>query len=514
MVDGPIGDGTRLMPDGPPRPAGEAGEDGAERERPDDQHRQRKRTDRDGHDGRVGRDGPDEQDGRDGQDGRDAALRRLAHALLIAAVSPALPGIAHLRAGRVRLGTALLFAQALLVTGAAAAAGEGRSLFLELSVRPGWLLAVAAGAVVLAVLWAALIVHSYAVLVPDGLSPLWRLAGGTTVSVLCLLVVVPPLTVAHYGYLQRDLVESLFAEGPGPSRTAGVHADAADPWAGTPRLDVLLIGGDADTGRPGVRTDSMTLASIDTATGDTLLLSLPRNLQHVPVWSGTKRVPFPPEELLNEVYESGVRDPGVLAGGGHVRNPGAELLKRTVAHILGRPVPYYAMVDMRSFRQIVDAVGGVRICVSDAVPVPRQQVPSGVLKPGCRRLSGREALWYGRSRTDSSDYARMSRQKCLMWALARQAGPLTVLRSFQRLTEVFKHSVSTDLPQRLLPPLIGLAAKIRNAEITSLQFVPPVISTWRPDYPEIRRLAARAVRDSAAGAGGAGGLHILSDNCA
>ncbi|TDB89783.1 LytR family transcriptional regulator [Actinomadura sp. KC216] len=490
MVDGPIGDGTRLLPD---QDAG---------------HEQDTQV---AEDAQNVRHGPDEQHGRHE---RDAALRGLVQALLIAAVSPALPGVAHLRAGRVRLGVALVFAQALLITGAAAAAGEGRSLFLELSVRPGWLLAVAVGAVVLAGLWTALIVHSYAVLVPDGLSPLWRLAGGTSVSVLCLLVVVPPLTVAHYGYLQRDLVDSLFAEGAGPAARAGAPAAGAPgPWAGTPRFNVLFIGGDADVGRPGVRTDSMTLASIDTRTGDTLLMSLPRNLQHVPLWSGEKRIPFAPERLLNEVYENGIRNPGLLAGGGHVRNPGAELLKRTVTHILGLPVPYYAMVDMRSFRQIVDAVGGVRVCVSGAVPVPRQQVPSGVLKPGCRKLSGREALWYGRSRTGSSDYARMSRQKCLMWALARQAGPLTVLRSFQRLTEVFKYSVNTDLPQSLLPALVGLAAKIRTAEITSLQFVPPVISTGRPDYPQIRRMAARAVRDAGSGAQSAEGLHILSNDC-
>ncbi|WUI03641.1 LCP family protein [Spirillospora sp. NBC_00431] len=480
MVDGPIGDGTRLLPDDPPRPEGDGGGE---------------------HRGREG--------GRDGA--RDAATRRLAHALLIAAVSPAVPGIAHLRAGRVRLGAALLSVQALLLTGAAAAMGEGRSLFLELSVRPGGLLAVAAGAVVLAVLWAVLIVHSYAVLVPDGLSPLWRLAGGTTVSVLCLLVVVPPLTVAHYGYLQRDLVEGLFAEGPGPRARA---AGAADPWPGIRRLDVLLIGGDGGVGRPGVRTDSMTLASIDTRTGNTLLLSLPRDLRHVPVWSGEKPVAFPPEDLLNEVYASGVRHPGVLAGGGHVRDPGAELLKRTVSHILGRPVPYYAMVDMRSFREIVDAVGGVRVCVPDAVPAPKRQVPAGVLKPGCRRLGGREALWYGRSRTGSDGYARMGRQKCLMWALARQAGPLTVLRGFQRLTEILKYSVSTDLPRRMLPPLVALAAKIGNAEITSLRFVPPVISPRRPDYPEIRRLAARAVQGPAAAAGAADGPRVLSDRCA
>ncbi|MGI5202058.1 hypothetical protein ACQEU6_10815 [Spirillospora sp. CA-108201] len=128
---------------------------------------------------------------------REAALRGLAEALLIAAVSPALPGIAHLRAGRVRLGAALLTVQALALTAAALAAGHGRPLLLHAAARPAWPAVLTAGCVVVAALWAGLIVHSYAVLLPDGLSPLWRLAGGTTVSVFCLLVIVPPLTAAH-----------------------------------------------------------------------------------------------------------------------------------------------------------------------------------------------------------------------------------------------------------------------------------------------------------------------------
>lgn len=147
-----------------------------------------------------------------------------------------------------------------------------------------------------------------------------------------------------------------------------------------------------------------------------------------------------------------------------------------------------------------------------------------MLAPGCRTLTGREALWFGRSRTGSSDYVRMGRQKCLLWALARQAGPLTVLRSFQRLTEVFKESVGTDVPQRLLPALVGLAAKIRDADVRSLQFVPPVVSPASPDYAAIRRTAARAVRDAAGPAaspdGSSGGaaadarpLPVLTDRC-
>ncbi|URM92873.1 hypothetical protein LUW76_00105 [Actinomadura madurae] len=128
-----------------------------------------------------------------GRDARaaDAALRGLAEALLIAGVSPALPGIALLRSGRVRCGSALLAGQALALAAAALAAGHVPPA------GPVWPAAATAGCVLLAALWAALIVHAYAVLVPDGLPPLLRLAGGTTVAVLCLLVIVPPLGAAR-----------------------------------------------------------------------------------------------------------------------------------------------------------------------------------------------------------------------------------------------------------------------------------------------------------------------------
>ncbi|MFC4048209.1 LCP family protein [Actinomadura syzygii] len=398
-----------------------------------------------------------------GAAGPDATPRDLARALLIAAVSPALPGVAQLRAGRVRLGSALVCGQALLLTSAALAAGRGRPLFAELAARPGWLLGLAAGSLAVAALWAALIMHSYAVLAPAGLSPLWRLAGGTTVSVLCLLVIVPPVTLAQYGYLQRDLVKSLFTEG----ATAGARADAT-------RLDVLLIA-DADADRHEVSPGGMTLASVDTRTGDTVLLGLPHDLRHVPVWSGAGRVPFPPDGPLDAVYRYGAGHPEALAGGGRVRDSGAELLKRTVGHILGRPVPYYAMVDMNGFRQLVDALG-----------------PSGAA---------------------GGPHARLARQRCLLRALARQAGPRAVLGAFQRLARILTDSVRTDLPRRLLPPLVALAAKIKDAQISGLRIAAPLVSPRRPDYRKIRRIAAEAARKPAPDSRDTPGMHILSNAC-
>jgi LCP family protein required for cell wall assembly len=467
----------------------------------------------------------------------DSSLRR---ALLVSAAAALVPGIAHLFAGRTRTGVAMIAGWGLLVSGGTFAAVRHRDALLELAVRPGSLAACVAVAVIAAIVWAALIGWSYLLVRPALLT--WRLevVGVLAVAGMCLVAAAPPLMIARYAYLQRDMVTSVFTTDTVPiagSRRGRAHESGAGGAQALPRrLNILLLGGDADVGRPGLRTDSMTLASIDTATGTTTLLSVPRNLQHVPVWGGRHRVRFPQGELLNEVYEFGLAHPRVLdaphggrragragrdepsrhaaaAGRTSVRNTGAELLKRTVGHILGMPVAYYGMVDMRSFRQLVDAVGGVRVCVRYTVPVPRQQVPAGVLRPGCQMLTGREALWYGRSRTGSDDFSRMARQKCLMWALARQASPLTVLRRFRQLAHIFKYSVNTDIPRGLLPSLVALSGKVRRARITSIQFVPPLISTGHPDYAKIRWLARAAVGESARTTPRAPHMRLLNETC-
>ena len=76
-------------------------------------------------------------------------------------------------------------------------------------------------------------------------------------------------------------------------------AAAVDPWAKKPRLNLLLLGGDAGKGRTGTRTDTVIVASIDTKTGDTTLVSLPRN---------TGRMPFPADSPLHKYYPNGFTD--------------------------------------------------------------------------------------------------------------------------------------------------------------------------------------------------------------
>ncbi|GAA4151977.1 LCP family protein [Actinomadura keratinilytica] len=421
--------------------------------------------------------------------------RGLLSALGLTLASTLVWGVAHLRVGRRWAGGLLL---GLFVALAAAGAVAGlffRADLLQLAVRPDWLTGLAAGILALGLLWITVVIRSYQIVRPEALSLGARSLGVAGVIVLCFAVALPTAWAGYSTYLYRDALTSIFRTGDSHGRPINVK----DPWNGQRRVNVLLLGGDAAANREGVRTDSMTVASIDTKTGDTVLLSLPRNLERVPMPPGPARDRFPygftgdgpaTPGLLNEVYQYAEDHPDIVPGA-RKNERGPELLKATISGILGLPVDYYVLVDMFGFADIIDAIGGVKIKITQPI---HYGLEGGVLQPGDRTLSGKEALWYGRSRTYSDDYTRMGRQKCLLRAIARQADPQTVLTSFDRLAAATKRAISTDIPQELLPAFITLSKKFNDGgQVTSLQFVPPLIYTGNPDYALIRRLAAQAV---------------------
>ncbi len=111
---------------------------------------------------------------------------------------------------------------------------------------------------------------------------------------------------ARYSYVTASSVGAVFksedemksATKPtlGNTQTTPGQPKPQDPWAGKPRLNILLLGGDAGPGRVGTRTDTVILASINTKTGDTALISLPRN---------AARMPFPSRSPLHKYYPYG-----------------------------------------------------------------------------------------------------------------------------------------------------------------------------------------------------------------
>jgi LCP family protein required for cell wall assembly len=426
------------------------------------------------------------------------------HALGLTAASVVVWGIAHLAVGRRLAGFLLMTLLATLIGGAIIVVLDFREQLKQIAVERDWLAGITIGIVVLALIWAAIVVRSYLVVRPDGLAGAPRVLAAGMVVVLVLSVCTPLAWAARDTYTLRDTIGTIFH---GDDARPPVVKNVADPWKDKPRVNILLLGGDGAGDRIGVRTDSMTVASVDTKTGDTVLLSLPRNLQAFPViprlrsrWpNGFSGVAAGDEGLLNELFQDAESDKSLMPGYGKGRR-GPQLVSEQISYLIGQPIDYYILVNLFGFADIIDAMGGVRVHIPQDIPYGGPEdgsAPTGVLKAGDRHLNGKQALWFGRSRTSSSDFVRMGRQKCLMKDVAEQADPQRVLTKFQKLASAAKKTISTNIPAAMLPALVRLSGTMKQgAQISSLMYVPPQFHVVRPDVGVMRRAAAKAIAAS------------------
>lgn len=266
------------------------------------------------------------------------------------------------------------------------------------------------------------------------------------------------------------------------------------------RINVLLLGADADAHRDGVRTDTVMVASISQTTGRTVLFSLPRNLQHAPFPSDSPlRALYPngywcPDEacLLNAVYAEGVAHAELYQG---VDDPGMAATREIVEETLGLRLNYHAMVDLPGFSSLIDAVGGINLDIARPVPIGGGTSRiKGYIEPGRNvHLDGYHALWFARSRAGSSDYERMARQKCVINAMVKQLDPVTVVARFGEIATAGGQIVETDVPSGDVAALLELAAKSRNLPLASTSFAPPLITPVTPDLAFIRRTVDEAI---------------------
>ncbi|MFI0422792.1 LCP family protein [Spongiactinospora sp. 9N601] len=415
-------------------------------------------------------------------------------------MSALVPGAAHLRAGRRRTGYVLLGAFGLLLLSAAVIAVVILNN-VGLLLRDSTLLTATVLAVVGALLWFVLIVTSYVSLKPGRLNRVGQIASGIAVGLLCIVVVAPFAVAANTVIAARNTANFIFPSGTHQTTAPIKHED---PWNGRDRVNFLLVGGDAAGNRTGVRTDSMTVASVDVKTGNTVMFSLPRNMQHVrfpPHSPLGKRFPngffaeLPNGGLLNEVWQFAEDNPQVMGG----KHQGPRALKDAIGHTLGLKIDYYALVNMYGFADLVDAIGGLDIRVEQDIKWGGLYGTAGTIKAGFRKLSGEEVLWYGRSRVNSDDFSRMARQRCVIGAFAKQATPDVVLANFNKIAAATKRLASTDIPRPLLEHLADLALKVKNAKITSTQFVPPGFWPGNVDWVKVRRTVTSALRQSTRG---------------
>ena len=390
-------------------------------------------------------------------------------------------------------------------------------------VRPAMLTGLSAILVIVGLLWVGVVVATYLALSSTAIGNAQRVLGGVLVGVLAFAVGAPLAVGARYSLTQADVVGGVFksesqtksATRPNLNPTQPNGQPAPDPWETKPRLNILLLGGDAGKGRVGTRTDTVILASIDTKTGNTTMFSLPRNTAKMPFPTDSPLHRYYPngfyngdsqdaEHFLNSMYENVPSNvPKDILG--PTDNLGADVLKLSVGEALGLQVDYFVLVNLRGFQTMVDALGGITVNVNSYVPIGgvseenRTVLPSDYIEPGPNRhLNGYLALWFARGRFGSDDFVRMGRQRCVINAIIQQANPANMLARYERIAKAGKQIVITDIPQEVLPLLVDLSMRVKDGQVRSVLFQQGTANfrSFNPDFPEMRKRVKQAIKEN------------------
>jgi LCP family protein required for cell wall assembly len=340
------------------------------------------------------------------------------------------------------------------------------------------------GLLVLAVGWAVLFIDAWRLGQPLELRQKQRLAMVGINGVLCFGVAGSLLFASHVVGVQRDFITTMFGDGTVSDSTHG-------------RYNILLLGGDSGADRWGMRPDSLTVASIDEETGHTVLFGLPRNMQNFPFREGS---------VMDEQFPDGFDCDGCYLNSLSTfaadnkelfttyDDPGVEATIEGVEGITGLDINYYAMVNLKGFRNLVDALGGLELNVRDRIPIGGVGAPiTGYIEPGVQRLDGYQTLWFARSRSGADDYSRMARQKCVMNAMLDQLSPQAVVTKFGRIAEASKEILSTDVPASEVDRFVALALKAKAQPMRTVSFVPPMVNTAEPDIDLIHDRVQQAI---------------------
>ncbi|MBN9740094.1 MULTISPECIES: LCP family protein [Amycolatopsis] len=206
------------------------------------------------------------------------------------------------------------------------------------------------------------------------------------------------------------------------------RVDAIGDYSGRPAAasgtNWLIVGSDSrqgltaedeerlatgDTGEAGgQRTDTIMIAHLPDNSTKPTLLSLPRDSQVKIPGHGTSKI--------NAAFALG----------------GPKLLVQTVEQATGLRMDHYAEIGFGGFANIVDAIGGVDMCIDKDMSDPMTGID---IKAGCQKLDGRSALGFVRMRhasaTPRSDLDRVANQRKFIGALVSQvASPGTLLNPF------------------------------------------------------------------------------------
>jgi LCP family protein required for cell wall assembly len=279
------------------------------------------------------------------------------------------------------------------------------------------------------------------------------------IAVALLLVVLVGVTLTY-----KRLDDFITATTGHHLNPIGEVVQAVEPAQGTiayklkhgQQVNILLLGMGGEQNDAPYLTDSIMAVTIDPATGRVMLASIPRDLVvHMNLQTPSSRTWT---NKINAAYEVPLTniiccvDPQYSG-----RDGGGKAAEHEVGKITGLTFDRYIAVDFVAFRDMVNALGGVDVCLTtnlDDYEYPdyfNGYVRGGIhYKAGCQHLNGEQALQVARSRhavepQQSSDFGRARRQQDIMQAIKKKATTVNGFSKAPQLLDALQKNIHTDM---------------------------------------------------------------------
>ena len=240
-------------------------------------------------------------------------------------------------------------------------------------------------------------------------------------------------------------------------------------------MHIMVMGVDRRSDDVG-RSDTLMTVTIDKTQGKAEILSLPRDTRVAIEGNGYDKI--------NHAYAYG----------------GSSLTRKTVESLLGVPMDYYVLIDVKAFERIIDAMDGVDIDVEKRMYYEDPWDDNGGLVidlyPGMQHMDGGKAIQYVRYRDGEGDIGRISRQQHFMKAVMEKMLSPAILPKLPQLMEEVQSAVETDMPLTEMVSLAQLLPTIREQGMESVM-VPGTpaflddISYWLPNIMQLREIVAQ-----------------------
>ncbi|TMC89594.1 MAG: LytR family transcriptional regulator [Chloroflexi bacterium] len=220
------------------------------------------------------------------------------------------------------------------------------------------------------------------------------------------------------------------------------------------RVNILMLGmGGYENDAPFL-TDSIMAVTIDPNSHRVMLASIPRDLVvHMNVQSNPNSIWT---NKINAAYE--VPYTSIIccvASQYQGRDGGGHAAEHEVSKITGLNFDRYIAVDFKAFRDMVNALGGVDVCLTsnlDDYTYPNYGHGYIALhfRAGCQHLNGEQALEVARSRhavqsEQSSDFGRSRRQQDIMYAIKKKATTVNGFAKAPQLLDALQKNIHTDM---------------------------------------------------------------------